>query len=283
MRVYKKHTQKTACNYLIDSSIKDCFIVYCFEARYYRAPVFTSRDPLMNEKPWFTPYHYCSNNPVGRIDPTGCEDWEPEVTKDGKVNYVVEKGDSKESFQRQYNVSKKATDKIFERAGISNVESGTRISGEYVAKSVTNNTGRKYDDVLKLNWDNATDKQKVYHTMFALLCDNVRGGGITDLNGFINGLPENTGDAACVKVDNLTQIPLVNGERMNITSYTSSFSKKHSQIGNPQPPKQFINSDGTYSFNHTFEQYPAKSYGIQRLLVAFPSRYFESYVKSYYK
>ncbi len=76
MRVYKKHTQKTACNYLIDSSVTDCFIVYCFEARYYRAPVFTSRDPLMNEKPLLTPYHYCSNNPVGRIDPTGMmDDW----------------------------------------------------------------------------------------------------------------------------------------------------------------------------------------------------------------
>ena len=32
MRVYKKHTQKTACNYLINSSTKDCFIVYCSEA-----------------------------------------------------------------------------------------------------------------------------------------------------------------------------------------------------------------------------------------------------------
>ena len=83
MRVYKKHTQKTACNYLIDSSIKDCFIVYCFEARYYRAPTFISRDPLMNEKPWLTPYHYCSNNPVGRIDPTGCEDGE--FIANGKV------------------------------------------------------------------------------------------------------------------------------------------------------------------------------------------------------
>ena len=89
MRVYKKHTQKTACNYLIDSSIKDCFIVYCFEDRYYRAPVFISRDPLMNEKPWLTPYHYCSNNPVGRIDPTGCEDEEfPYLIFNGKTNKI---------------------------------------------------------------------------------------------------------------------------------------------------------------------------------------------------
>ena len=71
MRVYKNYTKKIAYNYLIDSGVKGCFIVYYFEARYYRAPTFISRDPLMNEKPWLTPYHYCSNNPVGRIDPTG--------------------------------------------------------------------------------------------------------------------------------------------------------------------------------------------------------------------
>ncbi len=31
MTVYKKHTQKTTCNYLINSSVNGCFIVYCFE------------------------------------------------------------------------------------------------------------------------------------------------------------------------------------------------------------------------------------------------------------
>ncbi|MBR4454404.1 MAG: RHS repeat-associated core domain-containing protein [Bacteroidales bacterium] len=48
--------------------------MYYYEARYYAPPMFISRDPLMSEKPWLTPYHYCSNNPVGRIDPSGCED-----------------------------------------------------------------------------------------------------------------------------------------------------------------------------------------------------------------
>ena len=47
---------------------------YYYEARYYKPPVFTSRDPMMEQKPWLSPYHYCSNNPVGRIDPSGCED-----------------------------------------------------------------------------------------------------------------------------------------------------------------------------------------------------------------
>ena len=38
MRVYKNYTKKIAYNYLIDSGVKGCFIVYCFEARYYKLP-----------------------------------------------------------------------------------------------------------------------------------------------------------------------------------------------------------------------------------------------------
>jgi hypothetical protein len=34
---------------------------------------FISRDPLFEQKPWLNPYHYCSNNPVKYIDPTGME------------------------------------------------------------------------------------------------------------------------------------------------------------------------------------------------------------------
>lgn len=28
----------------------------------------------MDQKPWLTPYHYCSNNPVGKVDPSGMLD-----------------------------------------------------------------------------------------------------------------------------------------------------------------------------------------------------------------
>ena len=48
--------------------------MYYYEARYYKPPVFTSRDPMFEKKPWLSPYHYCSNNPVGRVDPSGMMD-----------------------------------------------------------------------------------------------------------------------------------------------------------------------------------------------------------------
>ena len=58
--------------------------MYYYEARYYKPPVFTSRDPMMEKKPWLTPYHYCSNNPVGKIDPSGMMDEDnPVFTSDG--------------------------------------------------------------------------------------------------------------------------------------------------------------------------------------------------------
>ena len=33
---------------------------------------------MMDQKPWLSPYHYCSNNPVGRTDPSGMldDEWE---------------------------------------------------------------------------------------------------------------------------------------------------------------------------------------------------------------
>ncbi|HON20722.1 MAG TPA: RHS repeat-associated core domain-containing protein, partial [Bacteroidales bacterium] len=45
--------------------------MYYYSARYYASPTFISRDPLMDEKPWLSPYHYCSNSPLNRVDPTG--------------------------------------------------------------------------------------------------------------------------------------------------------------------------------------------------------------------
>ena len=49
--------------------------MYYYEARYYKPPVFTSRDPMFEKYFWMTPYAYCSNNPVKYVDPTGKENW----------------------------------------------------------------------------------------------------------------------------------------------------------------------------------------------------------------
>ena len=49
---------------------------YDFEARAYDPVLmrFTSVDPLATKYPWISPYAYCGNNPISRIDPDG-KDW----------------------------------------------------------------------------------------------------------------------------------------------------------------------------------------------------------------
>ncbi len=47
--------------------------MYYYEARYYKPPVFTSRDAMFEKYFWMTPYAYCANNPVKYVDPDGDE------------------------------------------------------------------------------------------------------------------------------------------------------------------------------------------------------------------
>lgn len=66
--------------------------MYYYEARYYKPPVFTSRDPMFEKYFWMTPYAYCANNPVKYVDPSGREidiALEKRKDKDEPVGQVV--------------------------------------------------------------------------------------------------------------------------------------------------------------------------------------------------
>ena len=72
--------------------------MYYYEARYYAPPIFTSRDVLFEDKHWLTPYHYCSNNPVVRVDPSGMlDDW---VEKADGTIYWDENATSQETTKK---------------------------------------------------------------------------------------------------------------------------------------------------------------------------------------
>ena len=256
-----------------------------FGARYIDHELMTgwlSIDPMADKYPGISPYAYCAWNPVKFVDPDGKEIWKPEITSCGEVSYVAENGDSKLTFQKQYNVSKSATDKIFSESGISNVKQGDRISGEKIASIVTNNTGRKYNDVLKINWNNASKKQIAYHTMFAILCNHIRGGETIDMNQFICGMPSETGDPANLNLRDV-DIPLPDGKTMLLQAFNSSFNSKYSKLS-PQPLGQFDRADGSSSSNHEYDQ-PTKlgGSGIQRLLVSFSGKYNDAYTNAYYQ
>ncbi|GJM65022.1 RHS repeat-associated core domain-containing protein [Persicobacter diffluens] len=50
--------------------------LYYYGARYYdpRSSVWLSVDPLGEERSWLSPFNYCQNNPIIRIDPDGMLD-----------------------------------------------------------------------------------------------------------------------------------------------------------------------------------------------------------------
>jgi RHS repeat-associated protein len=48
--------------------------MYYYSARYYAPPTFISRDPMFEKYPSISPYTYCSNNPINKVDPTGMND-----------------------------------------------------------------------------------------------------------------------------------------------------------------------------------------------------------------
>ncbi|MDD2635515.1 MAG: RHS repeat-associated core domain-containing protein, partial [Bacteroidales bacterium] len=73
--------------------------LYYYGARYYAAWIarWISPDPMKEERIWVTPYNYCQNNPVVRVDPTGALDDEWDVNiKTGAVTHVNTKGGIKE-------------------------------------------------------------------------------------------------------------------------------------------------------------------------------------------
>ena len=258
-----------------------------FGARYMDhelTAMWLSVDPLADKYPSISPYAYCALNPVKLVDPDGKEIWKPEITSEGVVSYVAEKGDSKKTFARQYNVSQAAVDRIFEKEGITNVSEGTRISGKTVATSVTNRTDRKYNDVLKLNWESSSKKQKVYHTMFSLLVCKIRGdGGNADMRQFINGLYTEGGDQS-LKTSNLWgdnttyTIPLADGKEMPIIRINTFFSKEQPFVSSPQPFKQ-INDTGP---SRTTQTWTGPNGNFPLLTITFKSEFQEMYSNNYY-
>lgn len=63
-----------------------------FGARYYDSDLssWLSVDPLASERSWLSPYNYCQNNPMNRVDPTGALDVDDlEVTKNKNGTYTV--------------------------------------------------------------------------------------------------------------------------------------------------------------------------------------------------
>lgn len=67
--------------------------MYYYGARYYipELSIWGSVDPLADQRSWVSPYSYCQNNPVMRVDPTGALDDEYQFSESGKYLGKVKK------------------------------------------------------------------------------------------------------------------------------------------------------------------------------------------------
>ncbi len=95
--------------------------MYYYEARYYKPPVFTSRDAMFEKYFWMTPYAYCANNPVKYVDPSG-EDWlEREV--DGRTEVFYDRRVSSQSDLDEHYKN---------NSGVKLLEDGSKVgNGQY--------------------------------------------------------------------------------------------------------------------------------------------------------
>ena len=244
-----------------------------FGARYMDHELMTgwlSVDPMSDKYPSLSPYNYCAWNPVKLIDPDGREIWHPIIDLDGTINYIPDQSDTKESFKKQYGLSNQQTDAIFKESNVTSVSKGTIIKGNAVRKVTGSN-------VLKLDWNESSDKQKAYQAMFGILHSNLKKKDANMLDYFSN-LPLN-GDPAHLSVKNV-RIPLYGGKTMKLQNFNSTFCKEYPMIGLPQPAQYDLNVD---KVSQTFLQIPSGCRGIKRITVSFSGSDEDNYTNSYYK
>ena len=142
-----------------------------------------SVDPLADKYPSISPYAYCAWNPIKLVDPDGAEIWKPEILEDGTVNYLAEKGDNVKTLQKQYGLSKKEAQSLYEK-----MSPKGKISGEDVA-IITGSDILKYNSNYRSGNKMRDIQRKVYHAGFACLYNKVKQGGRPfKLNEFFSGL-----------------------------------------------------------------------------------------------
>lgn len=120
--------------------------------------IFLSVDPLAEAQPNKMPYHYVSNNPINRIDPTGMLDTDYYNQKGDHVKYVDDgKTDKKMVLTNSSNSSK--VDRAIDKGEVVSVPSNKVISQMDSAYSSTELTGNEYGFVVATDGSSSTTKE----------------------------------------------------------------------------------------------------------------------------
>ena len=244
-----------------------------FGARYYdpaTLAAWLSVNPMADKYPSISPYAYCAWNPLKLVDPEGREIWHPEIYENGTIYYVADKGDSKTTFSKQYGVTSQTTNAIFDKAGVEKIGIETKTSSNIV-KNITHN------QILKLDWNYATDKQKAYQAMFGILHSYLNN-ETANMNNYFSNMPLN-GEPAQLSLKNV-EIPLYNGKSMKLQAFNSTFCTEQPKVGLPQPPKYDLSVD---KVSQSFLQIPfSGGVGINRITVSYSRSAESEFQRSYY-
>ena len=103
--------------------------MYYYSARYYAPPTFISRDPMFEKYPSISPYSYCANNPLNRVDPTGL-DWEKPEDQ-AKANELIHKANNQiKSNDRFINRLEKQINKMEQKGNTEGIDSKKGLISE---------------------------------------------------------------------------------------------------------------------------------------------------------
>jgi RHS repeat-associated protein len=242
---------------------KETGLMY-FGARYYNPEygIWNQVDPLHAKYPGLSPFVYCANRPTILTDPDGR--WIPGLDDDGKVVYKAEKGDTHDSFVKQFHTGGKSQE-IFANSKLSTtgeIKEGSIITGAAVQKA----TG---SEVLKGSWGNMTNTQKVAQLIFAVNHSVIQGKSEFDFNDYAYGFESYKGE----NFSN-TRFPSKDGN-ITIRNVSIWFTDNNSKSYNyPQYKQSYGDLIGKYDF-----RFPKPGSFRSMILFSLDPKYDESFGK----
>jgi RHS repeat-associated protein len=132
-------TVNLTCNFYGENARTETGYGY-FGARYYSSElgIWISTDPLADERPSYTPYNFCRNNPIVLTDPSGLLDDEYEINKKGEISKVNDNKHYVERDGKQVEIDKLTNNKgesIDVTAGVLGVDQKSEIYESYTGFS----------------------------------------------------------------------------------------------------------------------------------------------------
>jgi len=138
--------------------LDDATGMYYYGARYYdpRLSIFISVDQMVENT--MTPYQYVSNNPIMRIDPTGMNDHDYKLNKDGSFTLLNK---TEDKFDRIFSENKDDTPLVVEKSFMKSF-SNPKYEGTYEAK-ISPKTMKTYGKALFNFFARNTNKEWDYN------------------------------------------------------------------------------------------------------------------------